>query len=276
MGKVLIEESTLTAIGDSIRGKTGKTAKIPPLNMPSEISGIETGGNYQAKTATPLTSAQTIKPDSGYDALSQVTVNAMPTATQATPSISVSSGGLITASATQTEGFVVGGTKSATQQLSTQAAKTVTPSSSSQTAVASGKYTTGAVTVAAIPSTYKRVATGTFTMNASSYNLKTYPISVSGLGFTPTRVMAVLESVAASNAYDAILGIDGDGTTTYVVYAEEGGYDCDECQTPVIYTSAESGTVVSLTTFSGGFRISATSLAIGAPAGATFRYIAIG
>lgn len=67
--------------------------------------------------------------------------------TQATPSISVSSGGLITASATQSGGIVAAGTKSSTKQLMTQAAKTVTPGTTNQTAVASGRYTTGAVTV---------------------------------------------------------------------------------------------------------------------------------
>ena len=78
-------------------------------------------------------------------------VTNLPTATQATPSISVNSSGLITASATQTAGYVAAGTKSATKQLTTQAAKTITPCTSSQTAVALGRYTTGAVTVAAIP-----------------------------------------------------------------------------------------------------------------------------
>ena len=44
MSKVFIEESTLTAIGDSIRDKTGKKDLISPLNMPTEIKNIK-GGN---------------------------------------------------------------------------------------------------------------------------------------------------------------------------------------------------------------------------------------
>lgn len=120
----------------------------------------------QDKTVTPTTSSQNVTPDSGYDGLSKVTVNAIPTADQATPSISVSSNGLITASATQTAGYVAAGTKSGTKQLTTQAAKTITPSTNSKTAVASGVYTTGAVTVAAIPSTYVKP---TSTKTATTY-----------------------------------------------------------------------------------------------------------
>lgn len=71
-----------------------------------------------------------------------------PQVEQATPQISVSAAGLITATAEQQEGYVPGGTKSSTKQLPTQAAKTVTPGTTNQTAVASGRYTTGAVTVA--------------------------------------------------------------------------------------------------------------------------------
>lgn len=45
MAKIFIEESTLSAIGDSIRAKTGKTDMIPTPNMPTEIASIQTADN---------------------------------------------------------------------------------------------------------------------------------------------------------------------------------------------------------------------------------------
>lgn len=54
MAKVFIEETTLTAIGDAIRGKTGKTELIDPANMSTEIAGIEAGGGNEP-TAEDLT-----------------------------------------------------------------------------------------------------------------------------------------------------------------------------------------------------------------------------
>ena len=128
----------------------------------------------QDKIIDPSTNSQVVVADSGYDGLSQVTVNAIPTATQATPSISVNSNGLITASVEQASGYVTAGTKSATKQLTTQAAKTITPSTSSQTAVAKDVYTTGVVTVGAIPSNYI-IPSGTLNITTNdTYDVKSY------------------------------------------------------------------------------------------------------
>lgn len=70
----------------------------------------------------------------------------IPSVPQATPSISVSTAGKITASATQSAGYVSTGTKSATKQLTTQAAQTITPGTSDKT-IASGRYLTGTQTI---------------------------------------------------------------------------------------------------------------------------------
>ena len=137
----------LKGIADAIRAKEGSTAYIPAPDMAARIGAIETG--IQLPTLTNPGAAGDLR--SGKQLIGQdgSTVNgSLSEVTQATPSISVSSSGLITASATQSGGIVTAGTKSATKQLTTQAAKTVTPGISAQTAVSSGVYTTGAVTVA--------------------------------------------------------------------------------------------------------------------------------
>lgn len=89
-----------------------------------------------------LTGKQLIGPDG------EVISGSMPSVAQATPSITVSSGGLITAKADQSGGKVDAGSRSATKQLTTQGGKTVTPGTSQQTAVYSGRYTTGNIYVA--------------------------------------------------------------------------------------------------------------------------------
>lgn len=119
-------------------------------------------GNIAINSSSDITAnGATVNIPAGY--YESASNKSVATATQATPSISVDAAGLITASSVQNAGYVEDGTKSATKQLTVQETKTVTPTTSEQTAVASGMYTTGAVKVAAIPSKYVDTSNDTVT-----------------------------------------------------------------------------------------------------------------
>ena len=71
-GTVTLDSASLAAlVANNIR----ENVKI--LGITGTMSGSE-DVHAQAKTATPATIAQTILPDTGYNSLSQVTVNAIP------------------------------------------------------------------------------------------------------------------------------------------------------------------------------------------------------
>ncbi len=176
-----------TALEGKASGSGGVT--LPALDNPASASDILSGkeaidgngnkmtGTIATKTSSNLTvSGATVTVPAGYYASNAS--KAVGTATQATPSVSIDANGKIIASATQTAGYVSAGTKSGTKQLTTQAAKTITPSTSSQTAVAKNVYTTGVVTVAAIPSNYEDVGTET---NAYTTKLASLETAVTAL-----------------------------------------------------------------------------------------------
>ena len=106
-----------------------------------------------------------------------------------------------------------------TYQLSTQAAKTVTPTTSSQTAVTAGKYTTGAVTVAAMPTgtagtptaTKGTVSNHAVTVTPSVTNTTGY---ISGGTKTGTGV-----SVSASELVSGTYSVNSSGTKDVTNYA---------------------------------------------------------
>lgn len=134
------------------------------------------GSAVPRKTSADLTaSGQTVTAPAGYyeeAATKSVAVGSVrvgDTEIQVTPSIGVDNAGKITASVSKVQsvspsvnaGYVTTGyagnmnvSGSAELQLSKQAAATITPTESEQTAVEAGKYTVGEVKVAAIPSDY--------------------------------------------------------------------------------------------------------------------------
>lgn len=133
-------------------------------------------GNIASKSSSDLTaSGATVTAPAGYysnaasKSVASGSASTPATSITANPTISVNASGLITASVsgsksvtpTVSAGYVSFGTAgtvsvsgSNTEQLSTQSGTTVTPTESVQTAVTSGKFTTGAVKVGAISSTY--------------------------------------------------------------------------------------------------------------------------
>lgn len=144
----------------TVKGATTYTPGNTAQTIAAEtyLTGVQTisAVSTESKTISPSTSEQIVSPSTGKY-LSSVTVEAIPTVTQATPSISVSASGLITSSATQTEGYVVGGTKSATKQLTTKGETTYTPGDTAQT-IASGTYLTGTQTISAVATETKTVS----------------------------------------------------------------------------------------------------------------------
>ena len=165
--------SLFTDIADKVRKKTGSTTKIVADNLPDAIDNIltPTDGTIITRSSDDLTiSGYTATVSPGYYA-SQISKN-VDFATQNAPEVSINpSSGLITAIQNFTTGWMPSGRKTATLQLTTQAAKTITPSTSEQTAVSASTFTTGAVKVAAIPDSYKQLPTLTQTV-ASSDNLE--------------------------------------------------------------------------------------------------------
>lgn len=131
-------------------------------------NGTKYTGSITTKAGTDLTvTDDTVNVPAGYyatatsKAVAAGTAKTPTTTITANPTISVSSSGLITANVTGsqnitpsvTAGYVSSGTAGAvsvsgtkTEQLTTQAATTITPGTTAQT-IASGTYLTGAVTV---------------------------------------------------------------------------------------------------------------------------------
>lgn len=174
------------------------------------ISSTYVGSGISRRSSTNLTvDGATVTAPAGY--YSEAASKSVATATHASPTASInSSTGLVTASHTQATGYVSGGTTTGTLQLTVQKAATITPAEASQTAVAAGRYTTGAVTVAAIPSDYVgsdipqntyedlTVSGATVTVPAGYYSVDASKTVASGTAGTPTATKGTVSNHSVS------------------------------------------------------------------------------
>lgn len=156
-----IDTSDATATAADIA--SGKTAYVngEKLTGTHECSGGTTP-NLQEKSATPTTSVQTITPDSGYDGLSQVTVNAIPS-----NYIEPTGNKEITANGTGIDvaAYATVSVNVPSEGVSLQE-KSVTPSTSTQTITPDNGYGgLSQVTVAAMPTATQ--ATPSITVSTS-------------------------------------------------------------------------------------------------------------
>ena len=245
--------SKITFNGTTLMDVTQKT--VTAGSMLEDITalkndGTDITGTIESKSSTDLTvSGATVTAPAGYYAsnasksVASGSAKTPATSITANPTISVDSSGLITAAAsasksvtpTVTAGYISSGTAgtvsvsgSNTSQLSTQAAKTVTPTESVQTAVSAGKYTTGAVKVAAIPSDYVgsdidirsstdlTVSGATVTAPAGYYATGASKSVASGSAGTPTASKGTVSnhSVAVTPSVTNTTGYITGGTKT--------------------------------------------------------------
>ena len=223
--KTITANGTYMADDDDLDGYDTVTVSLPNMTLPTSASASATSGYASKATISRSTSDQYINIPTGYNSAgAYYKINAVANGS-ATPAASISGSSATVSTGTNTitlsktvsntpqvsAGYVSSGTAgntsvSLTASVTTQAAKTVTPTKSSQTAVASGTYTTGAITVGAIPAAYQDV-TG---VTAAAGDVVSGKDIVNSSGTVVHGSLVINKYYTGSSAPSASLGSNGD------------------------------------------------------------------
>lgn len=258
---------------DTITPSTGYVGIAEVEVTVEPIDSNYVGSGIARKDSDDLTAsgATVIAPAGYYEEAATKSVASGSAATPATtitanPTISVGNDGSITASVSATQsvmptvsaGYVSSGTAgtitvsgSGSAQLSTQAAATITPSTSQQTAVAAGKFTTGNVVVDPMPSGTAGTPTAT-KGTVSNHSVSVTPSVTNQTGYiTGGTKTGTAVTVSASELVSGTKSITANGTnidvTEYAAVDVAVPGDTPTLQTKSVSytptTSAQSATV---------------------------------
>ena len=158
------------------------------------------------------------------------------------PTISlVNSTGVITASGSWTRGFTTDNSYTKTYTLSTQAGATITPTETTQTAVASYKWTTGTITVAAIPSDY--VGSGVTTNSSADLEVSGATVTVPA-GYYASDASA---SVTTTNHPVPTLSLNSSTGVITASHTQGTGYVTGGTTTATLGLTVQTGTTITPT-----------------------------
>lgn len=236
------------------------------VSMTVSEAFIDRGGSaiQNNKNAAPSTSQVVVTPDEGFDGMAKVTVAAMPQGEVLPATLGYTTAllrGIITAQVDVTQaGYIPARTllsqKYCDELLPTENPKTVTPTTSEQTAVDAHKWTKGAIKVGAIPPEYIIPAgTKSISANGTGIDVKAYEkVDVAVPGIVPSGTLAIATNgshdvtnyatasvaVPASAVDTGTKAITANGNGQDVV-----GYAAVNVNVPNSYAAGDEGKVVS-------------------------------
>lgn len=210
--------------------------------IPSDYvgSGIATRSSGDVSTSTNTTSFIIAVPSGFYSNGVQI---GYPLQTLSTPTLSIANAtGIITATATVSiAGYYITQSKNNTLNLTTQAGTTITPSETAQTAVASYRWTTGTVTVAAISSTY--VGSGVTTRSSADLSASAYVITAPS-GYYSTNATFTMTQYDLTSPTMTIANATGVITATATIPSNKVGYYSSQYADNTLTLTTQAGTTI--------------------------------